>query len=70
MKKIEREEENAAYEDPDKKTYHLCIVNLVIGTLYCAKGNYQVGNGEREGEKERKKERESEREREREREKR
>lgn len=43
MKKIEREEENVAYEDPDKKVYHLCIVNLVIGTLYCAKGNYQFG---------------------------
>ena len=42
MKKIEREEENLAYEDPDRKTYHLCIVNLVIGTLYCAKGNYQA----------------------------
>jgi len=21
----------------------LCIVNLVIGTLYCAKGNYEFG---------------------------
>ena len=48
MKKIEREEENLAYEDPDKKTYHLCIVNLVIGTLYCAKGNFQVGPSEYE----------------------
>ncbi|KAJ3082320.1 Tetratricopeptide repeat protein 30A, partial [Quaeritorhiza haematococci] len=25
------------------RTYHLCIVNLVIGTLYCAKGNYEFG---------------------------
>lgn len=23
--------------------YHLCIVNLVIGTLYCTKGNYTFG---------------------------
>lgn len=23
--------------------FHLCIVNLVIGTLYCAKGNYEFG---------------------------
>lgn len=23
--------------------YHLCIVNLVIGTLYCAKNNYEFG---------------------------
>lgn len=32
-----------AVEDPDKPTFHLCIVNLVIGTLYCAKGNYEFG---------------------------
>ena len=31
MRKIEKEEEHLAYEDPDKKIYHLCIVNLVIG---------------------------------------
>ncbi|KAF6017339.1 TTC30B [Bugula neritina] len=43
MRKIEKEEEQLAYEDPDKKVYHLCIVNLVIGTLYCAKGNYEFG---------------------------
>ena len=23
--------------------YHLCIVNLVIGTLYCSKGNFEFG---------------------------
>ncbi|KAJ3291276.1 Tetratricopeptide repeat protein 30A [Blyttiomyces sp. JEL0837] len=43
MRKIEKEEERVAYEDPTKRTYHLCIVNLVIGTLYCAKGNYEFG---------------------------
>jgi tetratricopeptide repeat protein 30 len=43
MRKIEKEEERVAYEDPNKRTYHLCIVNLVIGTLYCAKGNYEFG---------------------------
>ncbi|KAJ7386216.1 Tetratricopeptide repeat protein 30A [Desmophyllum pertusum] len=43
MRKIEKEEEQVAYDDPDKKIYHLCIVNLVIGTLYCAKGNYEFG---------------------------
>ncbi|KAJ1553194.1 Tetratricopeptide repeat protein 30A [Nowakowskiella sp. JEL0078] len=43
MRKIEKEEERVAYEDPAKRTYHLCIVNLVIGTLYCAKGNYEFG---------------------------
>lgn len=26
-----------------KKVFHLCIVNLVIGTLYCAKGNFEFG---------------------------
>ncbi|WAQ97054.1 TT30A-like protein [Mya arenaria] len=43
MRKIEKEEEQVAYQDPEKKIYHLCIVNLVIGTLYCAKGNYEFG---------------------------
>ncbi|XP_065194085.1 intraflagellar transport protein 70A-like [Sycon ciliatum] len=43
MRRIEKEEEQIAYEDPDSKLYHLCIVNLVIGTLYCAKGNYEFG---------------------------
>ena len=43
MKRIEKEEERAGYEDPHKRCYHLCIVNLVIGTLYCAKGNYEFG---------------------------
>lgn len=27
----------------EKQSYHLCIVNLVIGTLYCAKGNFEFG---------------------------
>ncbi|TGZ65649.1 hypothetical protein CRM22_005759 [Opisthorchis felineus] len=43
MRKIEKEEEAITYEDPDRKVFHLCIVNLVIGTLYCAKGNYEFG---------------------------
>ncbi|GAB6033191.1 Tetratricopeptide repeat protein 30A [Chamberlinius hualienensis] len=43
MRKIEKEEEHLAYEDSEKKIYHLCIVNLVIGTLYCAKGNFEFG---------------------------
>lgn len=34
---IEKEEEKVAQQDPDKQCFHLCIVNLVIGTLYCAK---------------------------------
>ncbi|KAM4530923.1 intraflagellar transport protein 70A [Odontesthes bonariensis] len=43
MRKIEKEEEQISYDEPDKKVFHLCIVNLVIGTLYCAKGNYDFG---------------------------
>ncbi|XP_015513201.1 intraflagellar transport protein 70A isoform X1 [Neodiprion pinetum] len=43
MKKIEKEEETVSFEDQEKKLFHLCIVNLVIGTLYCAKGNYEFG---------------------------
>jgi hypothetical protein len=26
-----------------KPIFHLCIINLVIGTLYCSKGNYEFG---------------------------
>ncbi|XP_067012129.1 intraflagellar transport protein 70A [Anabrus simplex] len=43
MRKIEKEEEQLAFDEPEKKVFHLCIVNLVIGTLYCAKGNYEFG---------------------------
>ncbi|CAM9370910.1 unnamed protein product [Chrysoparadoxa australica] len=43
MRKIEKEEERVAYTDPKKLSFHLCIVNLVIGTLYCAKGNFEFG---------------------------
>jgi len=34
MRLVEKEEEKVA--DPAKPVYHLCIINLVIGTLYCA----------------------------------
>ena len=30
-------------QDPTKRSFHFCIVNLVIGTLYCVKGNYEFG---------------------------
>ncbi|NWR69540.1 TT30B protein, partial [Centropus unirufus] len=43
MRKIEKEEEQLSYDNADKNVYHLCIVNLVIGTLYCVKGNYEFG---------------------------
>merc|ERR1712125_308087 len=38
---VEKEEEKM--EDPTKPVYHLCIINLVIGTLYCTKGNFEFG---------------------------
>uniref|UniRef100_A0A8C4Q8B6 Tetratricopeptide repeat protein 30 n=1 Tax=Eptatretus burgeri TaxID=7764 RepID=A0A8C4Q8B6_EPTBU len=43
MRRLEKEEEQSAFMDPGRKSYHLCIVNLVIGTLYCAKGNFDFG---------------------------
>ncbi|GIX88108.1 tetratricopeptide repeat protein 30A [Caerostris darwini] len=33
MRKIEKEEEQLAYEEPERKIFHLSIVNLVIGAL-------------------------------------
>merc|ERR1719476_916905 len=41
MRLVEKEEEKVA--DPTKPVYHLCIINLVIGTLYCTKGNFEFG---------------------------
>jgi len=41
MKQIETEE--GQVWDPEKPIFHFCIVNLVIGTLYCSKGNYEFG---------------------------
>lgn len=43
MKCIEKEEERIAIEDPQRQVFHLCIINLVIGTLYCSKGNFEFG---------------------------
>lgn len=41
---VEKEEERVAYEEADeRKRFHLCIINLVIGTLYCSKNNYEFG---------------------------
>lgn len=43
MREVEKEEENAEFIPNSKPSLHLCITNLVIGTLYCAKGNYEFG---------------------------
>mmetsp|Transcript_8897 Transcript_8897/g.15421 ORF Transcript_8897/g.15421 Transcript_8897/m.15421 type:complete len:646 (-) Transcript_8897:521-2458(-) len=42
MRSVEKEEERSAGIS-EKQCLHLCIINLVIGTLYCAKGNYEFG---------------------------
>merc|ERR1719337_150259 len=39
MRLVEKEEEM----QQDTPVYHLCIINLVIATLYCAKGNFEFG---------------------------
>ena len=41
MRLVEKEEEKV--KDPNQAVYHLCIINLVIGTLYCTKGNFEFG---------------------------
>ncbi|ETO22637.1 hypothetical protein RFI_14556 [Reticulomyxa filosa] len=46
IKQIEKEEDRVSQINPKKPLYHLCIVNLVIGTLYCSKGNYTFGLGQ------------------------
>lgn len=48
MRKVQREEEIANLEENEngaKKYFHTSIINLVIGTLYCSKGNYEFGTG-------------------------
>lgn len=41
MSKVEKAEEQKGLTG--KRCNHLCIVNLVVGTLYCAKANYEFG---------------------------
>ncbi|XP_036335195.1 tetratricopeptide repeat protein 30 homolog [Rhagoletis pomonella] len=41
MRKVEKAEELKG--NTGKQYHHLCIVNLVVGTLYCAKSNYEFG---------------------------
>ncbi|PIO70894.1 tetratricopeptide repeat protein [Teladorsagia circumcincta] len=43
MRKVEREEDDARELDETRKCFHVCIINLVIGTLYCSKGNFEFG---------------------------
>uniref|UniRef100_A0A1B0FLK3 Tetratricopeptide repeat protein 30 n=1 Tax=Glossina morsitans morsitans TaxID=37546 RepID=A0A1B0FLK3_GLOMM len=41
MRRVEKAEELKG--NMGKQYHHLCIVNLVVGTLYCAKSNYEFG---------------------------
>lgn len=45
IRTLEEVETRELEKSPSKNCYHLCIVNLVIGTLYCAKNNYEFGVG-------------------------
>lgn len=45
IRTLENLETASMEENPDKSFFHLCIVNLVIGTLYCSKGNFEFGVG-------------------------
>lgn len=43
IRTLEDNESTIQTEDNHKSIYHLCIVNLVIGTLYCCKNNFEFG---------------------------
>jgi len=44
MKLIEKQEgSDSAMNNDKEQKHHSCIINLVIGTLYCEKGNFEFG---------------------------
>lgn len=43
IKKVEEEEQKKMAEKSDVPYFHVCIVNIIVGTLYCAKSNYEFG---------------------------
>ena len=44
LKLLEQQEEHSQYNNEhDLQSHHSCIVNLVIGTLYCERGNFDFG---------------------------
>lgn len=45
IKRVEEEEQKALELTPDRQLFHVCIVNLIVGTLYCSKSNYEFGIG-------------------------
>jgi len=45
IKAVEREEHREVALGNRERAHHTCIVNLVIGTLYCERGNFEFGVG-------------------------
>lgn len=45
IKRVEEAEQKALEMNPEKQLFHVCIVNLIVGTLYCSKSNYEFGIG-------------------------
>ena len=45
IKRIEEEEQKSMQLNPEAHYFHVCIVNIIVGTLYCSKGNYEFGIG-------------------------
>jgi tetratricopeptide repeat protein 30 len=45
IKRVEEEEQKSLAQNPEAQYFHVCIVNLIVGTLYCAKSNYEFGIG-------------------------
>jgi tetratricopeptide repeat protein 30 len=45
IKRIEEEEHKSMQLNPEALYFHVCIVNIIVGTLYCSKGNYEFGIG-------------------------
>ncbi len=43
MERVKKEEERQMKSGGREQLYHSCIINLVIGTLYCAKQNFEIG---------------------------
>jgi len=44
IKTVEREEQQQiALGNDCERTYHTCVINLIIGTLYCERGNFEFG---------------------------
>jgi len=45
IKRVEEEESKAMQQNTELQLFHVCIVNIIVGTLYCAKSNYEFGIG-------------------------